>query len=406
MSPGRPGRRPKRAMPKPTARGVLASVAALLLLLIGGFGKSVPVALLGAALAGFVAASAYISWMGVKGARVERDTTLRGQVGHPVPFYLKVNAPNARAGFLVAKDRNFGVHPTLVSTRGGFYEGSWLLMLTQRGRWNELRTAVASTMPAGMFITKREFVSKADVEIGPATYDVELPEVLTQVEWAGDRRSRPPKKGRGIDFLGIREYQHGDRLRHIHWRATARHDELLVREFEAEGRSTVLVALDTPAFPFPVLVPTETALPGFADIYSVTPANPSVALGDVLGERAVSVAASLSIAAIREGHVVYVLSGRGKLVRVRSREEAMSYWACVSFGPGAPVTRRLEAAPPRSTVALVGTPSFLPYVGEVPPEAALFLVGMALAEPPVTASFYVPPEGPVCFQQMEQPLSA
>lgn len=47
---------------------------------------------------------------------------------------------------------------------------------------------------------------------------------------------------RGEDFHALRPYQQGDDLRRVHWRATARHDELMIRENDdtREGHTTVV----------------------------------------------------------------------------------------------------------------------------------------------------------------------
>ncbi len=49
----------------------------------------------------------------------------------------------------------------------------------------------------------------------------------------------------GDDFYALRNYVQGDDLRRVHWKATARHDELMVRQDELpwQGRATVLVDL-------------------------------------------------------------------------------------------------------------------------------------------------------------------
>ena len=49
----------------------------------------------------------------------------------------------------------------------------------------------------------------------------------------------------GEDFYALREYQTGDDLRRVHWKATARLDELMIRQEEMpwQGRATVLVDL-------------------------------------------------------------------------------------------------------------------------------------------------------------------
>ncbi len=60
--------------------------------------------------------------------------------------------------------------------------------------------------------------------------------------------SRPEFSARGgEDFFTIREYRHGDDLRRVHWRTTARRDELMIRQFETPWQSRGLVILDTRA---------------------------------------------------------------------------------------------------------------------------------------------------------------
>jgi uncharacterized protein (DUF58 family) len=53
------------------------------------------------------------------------------------------------------------------------------------------------------------------------------------------------KGGSGVDFFGVREYQMGDTLRRINWRASARYpDTLIANEFELEGLADVGLILD------------------------------------------------------------------------------------------------------------------------------------------------------------------
>lgn len=60
--------------------------------------------------------------------------------------------------------------------------------------------------------------------------------------------SRPEFSARGgEDFFTIREYRHGDDLRRVHWRTTARRDELMIRQFETPWQSRGVVVLDTRA---------------------------------------------------------------------------------------------------------------------------------------------------------------
>lgn len=53
-----------------------------------------------------------------------------------------------------------------------------------------------------------------------------------------------PRAGAGSELFGVREYRAGDSLRRIHWRSSARHAELVVREYEPPGVQTLGVFLD------------------------------------------------------------------------------------------------------------------------------------------------------------------
>ena len=53
-----------------------------------------------------------------------------------------------------------------------------------------------------------------------------------------------PRSGAGSEMFGVREYRPGDSLRRIHWRSSARHGELVVREYEPPGLRTLAILLD------------------------------------------------------------------------------------------------------------------------------------------------------------------
>jgi uncharacterized protein (DUF58 family) len=52
-------------------------------------------------------------------------------------------------------------------------------------------------------------------------------------------------RGRSLDFEDLRPYEHGDEVRDIDWRATARVGEPMVKRSYAERRHTVLFAVET-----------------------------------------------------------------------------------------------------------------------------------------------------------------
>ena len=56
------------------------------------------------------------------------------------------------------------------------------------------------------------------------------------------------REGQSHELLGVRAYSEGDSLRRVHWPLTARHDEIIVRQFEKEVEEEMLVILDADHF--------------------------------------------------------------------------------------------------------------------------------------------------------------
>ncbi len=56
---------------------------------------------------------------------------------------------------------------------------------------------------------------------------------------------RMRRMGQGDEFESLRDYEHGDPLSVVDWKATARRAEPIVRNFQPEQRQNVLIAIDT-----------------------------------------------------------------------------------------------------------------------------------------------------------------
>jgi hypothetical protein len=54
-----------------------------------------------------------------------------------------------------------------------------------------------------------------------------------------------PRRGQGPEYLGVREYRPGDPIRQVHWRLTARHGELVVRDLEEHRVPRLALWIDT-----------------------------------------------------------------------------------------------------------------------------------------------------------------
>ncbi|NIM06978.1 MAG: DUF58 domain-containing protein, partial [Armatimonadetes bacterium] len=64
------------------------------------------------------------------------------------------------------------------------------------------------------------------------------------VSFGGGTAERTARTGEGLDYHGVREYQPGDELRRIHWKAFARQQRLAVIEFQQTYTADVAIAVD------------------------------------------------------------------------------------------------------------------------------------------------------------------
>ncbi|MEJ2249039.1 MAG: DUF58 domain-containing protein [Candidatus Lokiarchaeota archaeon] len=78
-------------------------------------------------------------------------------------------------------------------------------------------------------------------------------EDIKRIEILGSKRSlqlnygiqRSKQKGLGSEFYGMRKYVFGDQFRLIDWKASARTQKLIVKEFESERDITVMILVDS-----------------------------------------------------------------------------------------------------------------------------------------------------------------
>lgn len=75
-----------------------------------------------------------------------------------------------------------------------------------------------------------------------AVHGVELLARRNRMADAGVKLSR--LRGRGSEFDRLRDYRRGDEFRHIDWKASAKHEKLISREFVVERNQNILIVLD------------------------------------------------------------------------------------------------------------------------------------------------------------------
>ncbi len=128
---------------------------------------------------------------------------------------------------------------------GGFLELTYQVRPTARGRRTFEPAQVRVEGPLGLVARDLRLAGSAEVKIFP-----DFAAVARYALLAIDNRLsalgilRRPRRGEGMDFMQLREYRTGDSLRRIDWKATARSQKLISREYQDERDQQVFFLLD------------------------------------------------------------------------------------------------------------------------------------------------------------------
>ena len=184
--------------------------------------------------------------------------------------------------------------------RAGETRSARLLQTFPRRGKRRQTLQVVTRFPFGFF-QRREPMPSQELLVYPALGEV--PEFLQADVMSGRRESR--RRGSGENFYSIREYQEGESARTIDWKATAKAQKLMAREYAREDEIRCLLILDT-------LHPTAASGHWFA----VSNQKEKCAAGNIENndqtneffEKAVSLAAGLAACYLKEGAALEFLT--------------------------------------------------------------------------------------------------
>lgn len=144
----------------------------------------------------------------------------------------------------------------------------------------------------GLASHERTAVGATELTVAPQTFELPMPAlghgVLGRHLLALSQRVGPG------EFHSLRDYVTGDEPRSIHWKASARSEELKVRQHEAQGVRRCIIVLDRDADAYPAPLTDADA-----DVF----------------ERAITIAGSLAISADRVGLTTRFVTGGGTDLR-------------------------------------------------------------------------------------------
>jgi uncharacterized protein (DUF58 family) len=160
------------------------------------------------------------------------------------------NVSKLPTGLLMLQDRVpyvLGPRPRFVLDRvepGGFREVSYRVRSDLRGRYDLGPLQLRLTDPFGMCELTRSFSDADTLTVVPRVESLPPGRLAGEASGYGDSRTRALALA-GEDDVIPRGYRHGDDLRRVHWRSTARYGELMVRREEQPHRARCTVLLDT-----------------------------------------------------------------------------------------------------------------------------------------------------------------
>ncbi|WP_167538314.1 DUF58 domain-containing protein [Streptomyces albofaciens] len=160
------------------------------------------------------------------------------------------NVSRLPTGVLMLQDRVpyvLGPRPRFVLDRveaGGRREVSYRVRSDLRGRYPLGPLQLRLSDPFGMCELTRSFSDHDTLTVVPRVEPLPPVRLAGEASGYGDGRQRSLALA-GEDDVIPRGYRHGDDLRRVHWRSTARYGELMVRREEQPQRAHCTVLLDT-----------------------------------------------------------------------------------------------------------------------------------------------------------------
>jgi uncharacterized protein (DUF58 family) len=308
-----------------TRQGALLALAAIALVVAGRFFGALELLLIGTALAALLAAVV------LRALLVRVEVTVRRTVhpsrvhaGSPSRIDLEVtNVGRRTTPVLQLVDAVSGTRGADLSLAplhpGGILRAAYRLPTERRGMVQIGPLDIVVGDPFGLTSVRIRSAGLAELTIYPRIDRIAgLPETAGHDPDAS--QESPTSLGRsGEEFFALRPFQIGDELRKVHWAATARLDELQVRQTELpwQGRATVLLDLR-------------------GDVHS----EPSLDI-------AVSAVASIITATRRSGDLVRLVATDGTdsgfLPGNAAYSAILEYLATVPRGPAANISRLIDS---------------------------------------------------------------
>jgi uncharacterized protein (DUF58 family) len=206
-------------------------------------------------MAGAFVMNGWLTFTYLKGVPVERVLPERVMAGEP--FSIEVSLKNSKgwlsAWMMTVKDhvigRSTNLAPEIAFIRvppSDQQRGHYQLVLAQRGRYEFGPVFIDTRFPLGLVERGLNLSVTARLRVYPRLGRLQ-PDWKRKLQNATEQTSSQVAQG-GIfadEFHRLREYRPGDDIRSIHWRTTARRNELMVREHRDSRDRSLLILVDS-----------------------------------------------------------------------------------------------------------------------------------------------------------------
>jgi len=187
-------------------------------------------------------------WM-LRAAKLRFRLPLESSVGELIAAGIAVEPQGSPAKrYFLRLDSPFPFAPmqrVFLSVCGRGHSREQRVRCTQRGVFEVREAAVSSAYPIGIFTLTRTWEAQpAHITVFPRIYPVaRFPLPPSSARISGELERPSPSVGQEL-IREVREYRSGDNPRHIHWRSSAHHDRLMVKQFDAIATSETWIVPD------------------------------------------------------------------------------------------------------------------------------------------------------------------
>ena len=172
-----------------------------------------------------------------------------------LPAMVEVETERDLLG-IISLTPSSGLFPVASATRrlvklkkGERNSATFLFYAPRRGKEFINSVSIQFHGALGMFFAESSVHPNKMIVVTPEPQRIQIPWTMKQ-KILDDLISSIsiPIKGRGTDFLSLRDFEFGDDIRRIHWKASAKYDKIIVKEYEEPKRLRFLIVIDATTF--------------------------------------------------------------------------------------------------------------------------------------------------------------